>query len=59
MNLTKEDLQRIAKAFTAYRKNLKDDDTDDLQEYNRIEIFELNEMACRMELDHDYYQLLA
>ena len=53
--LSKDDRQIIAKAFTAYRDNLRTDDTDDLQEYNRVEIERVNELARRMELDGDYY----
>ena len=57
MNLSKDDLQRIAKAFTAYRQNLQDDDTDDLQEYNQVEVNELESLATRMKLPEDYFSL--
>lgn len=53
-NLTKDDKIRIAKAFTAYYQNLKDDDTDDLKEYNEVEIIELRTLANEMELPYDY-----
>ncbi len=53
--MNKDDLIRIAKAFTSYRQNLRDDDTDDLQEYNKVEISELNNLAERLNLPADYY----
>ena len=55
MTLSNDDLLIIAKAFTAYRDNLRNDDTDDLQEYNQVEIGHVNDLAKRMNLDGDYY----
>jgi hypothetical protein len=55
----RDDRQLIAKALTAYKKELKAqlrDGTVDLEEYNRIEMAAADEMASVMELDPKYYQ---
>lgn len=57
--LSKEDKILIAKALTAYRDNLRNDDTDDLQEYNQVEISNVNNLADRLGLDPDYFTPVA
>jgi hypothetical protein len=53
--LSKDELILIAKALTAYKANLLEDGTDDLVEYNRIEVANCDELAEKLDLDGDYY----
>mgnify|MGYP006291191537 CR=1 FL=1 len=46
---------RLAKACTQYKHLIQEDDTDDLKEYNEIELSELNRIAENLDLVGDYY----
>ena len=58
--LNRDDKAIIAKAFMAYKRELKADmrdaTYDDLMEYNEVEIGAVDMLAERLELDPEYFQ---
>lgn len=52
-----DDKIRLAKALTIYKDSLRVDMDHDLYEYNRIETLETDDLAKRLDLVGDYYEL--
>jgi|WetSurSiteA1Bulk_404760.scaffolds.fasta_scaffold69311_2 hypothetical protein len=57
--LSRDDRNRIAMGLMEYKKSLDltDSQENDLLEYNRVEISETDELAIRLNLVGDYYEL--
>jgi len=57
--LSRDDRNRIAMGLMEYKKSLEltDSQENDLLEYNRVEISETDELAIRLNLVGDYYEL--
>ena len=57
--LSRDDRNRIAMGLMEYKRSLDltDSQENDLLEYNRVEISETDELAIRLNLVGDYYEL--
>jgi len=59
IHLSRDDRNRIAMGLMEYKRSLDltDSQESDLLEYNRVELSETDELAIRLNLVGDYYEL--
>jgi hypothetical protein len=59
IHLSRDDRNRIAMGLMEYKRSLDltDSQENDLSEYNRVELSETDELAVRLNLVGDYYEL--
>jgi hypothetical protein len=57
MNFSRDELERIANALMAYKESLDLSEECDLHDYNVIELVETDNLALKLGLVGDYYEL--
>jgi hypothetical protein len=59
IHLSRDDRNRIAMGLMEYKRSLDltDSQENDLLEYNRVELSETDELAIKLNLIGDYYEL--